>query len=166
MNYQDFISSGQDAIRIFDENTQNYSFLEQSAPDHVCYKCSGRKEFELIRSWFEEHGVFVYQAQISGRPIATIQLKKPFVSQWGEIHTLELSDQKPDGSQTSQWDHIEVKHINDDYNGLVAGATNYGLDVILKERPHHTTHEVKLGGSIKLVFTRERLIEKIKEEMG
>jgi len=166
MDYQDFIQSGAEAIAIFDKDTADFSFLNNTKPDHICYKCSDREEFEIIRQWFEENGQFIYQAKIAGRPIATIKFKEPLISKWGTISTFELSDQKPDGSQTSRWDHIEMKHMEDDYEGLVADATNHGLNVIEKIRPHHATHEVVLNGSIKLVFTREELIQKIKREMG
>ena len=166
MDYLDFMESGAQAIAQFDRETADFSFLNNAQPDHICYKCSGRQEFEIIRGWFEEHGQFIYQAQIAGRPIATIRLKEPLISKWGTITTFELSDQKPDGSQTSRWDHIEMKHMEDDYDGLVADATNHGLRVVEKVRPHHTTHEVVLPGSIKLVFTKDNLIEKLKREMG
>lgn len=166
MNYQEFIAGAKNILLEFNALTKDFGFLEDTTPDHICYKCSNKKEFEHIRAFFEEHGQFIYQAEISGRPIATIKFKEPLVCERGEVWYLELSDQKPDGSQTSRWDHMEVKHNTDDYGGLVQSAQDLGLDVVEKFRPHHTTHEVKLENGFKLVFTREMLGEKIKKEMG
>lgn len=165
MKYEEFKISGEHILQEFNELTKGYAFLIKAIPDHICYKCKTRKEFETIRNWYEKHGQWIYQTEISGRAIATIKLREPFRCWMGEVWYLELSDQKPDGSQEESWDHMEVKHREDRYDELVDRAQNIGLDVIEKVRPHHTTHEVMLENSFKLVFTREMLGEKIKKEM-
>lgn len=165
MNYQDFIQNAEEKIQSFDQRTKPFNFMHSTVPDHICYKCSNREEFEMVRNFYDEHGEFIYQTEISGRSIATIKLKEPFVSVWGDIDYLELSDQKPDNSQISRWDHIEFKHVADAYQVMIDAAYQAGLDVQEKIRPHHTTHEVSFGPDIKLVFTRELLIDKIKQEI-
>ena len=164
-NYKEFRLSGADILAQFDEQTKTFAFMKHAVPDHICYKCKTREEFETIRDWYEEYGEWIYQTEISGRAIATIKLKNPFSLDIGEVWFLELSDQKPDGSQKGAWDHLEVKHEDNQYDWLVDQAGETGLDVIEKKRPHHTTHEVKLENGFKLVFTREMLGEKIKKEM-
>ncbi len=166
MNLVKFNASAKETLREFDEIVSSYLFLKNALPDHICYKCSTHQEFLEIKEFLEKEGLFNYQTEISGRQIATIKLKTPFTCSLGKIYVLELSDQKPDNSQVSGWDHLEVRHTDNDYDYLVQSATDQNLIIEKKERPHHATHEVVLCNNFKLVFTREFLVEKIRREIS
>ncbi|MFA6018455.1 MAG: VOC family protein [Patescibacteria group bacterium] len=88
------------------------AWAEKYAPDatadHICYKCADSTEFEAIRKMFEFESAFIYQSIVSKRRIALIKFLVPIKTALGSIDLLELSDQKPDNSQTSGFDHIEM----------------------------------------------------------
>ncbi len=164
MDFAKFIKQGEAAVVSFNVySAAQLQDLVAGAADHICYKCSSSEEYEKIRSWFEEEGVFIYQTEISGRRIATIKLKQPFLTGWGPIEYLELSDQKPDGSQKSCWDHIEIRTWY--YDRTVNEVKQAGIDVMHKIRPHHATHEIALPNGFKFVFTNNMLVDKIISEM-
>lgn len=119
-----------------------------------------------MRSWFEFSDVFVYQSIISERRIAIIGFKEALKSVCGDVWYLELSDQKPDGSQVSGADHVELLPADISYEEMLERFSLPGLEVEENLKPHHSTHDIRLakGGRIKL--TRERVVEKIhRDEM-
>lgn len=135
--------------------------------DHICYKCGSRQEFEAIRTLLEPWAPFIYQSMIAGRPIAIFKLKEPVATALGEIWFLELSDQKPDGSQTSGFDHIEIYptggSVGELAEALEANALKAkGQSFKKVVRPHHTTYDAAIHGSFKVRLEAEPLIVKIK----
>ena len=134
--------------------------------DHICYKCSSKEEYEMIRSFFEYDDIFIYQSIISKRRISIIRFLEPLNSICGDVHCLELSDQKPDGSQGSKVDHIEPVSKTISYEEMLARFSKLNLPVEENIKPHDSTHDMVLPNGIKLKFNNEPLISKIyKEEM-
>jgi predicted metalloenzyme YecM len=159
----------------FDESSQIVAdfdvwvakFNPRAVADHICYKCESSLEFEQMRAMFEGESKFIYQSIISGRRIAIVAFKKPIVTALGEIRHLELSDQKPDGSQVSGFDHIEIYPVDGTMDELAAQIEASGFALEKVERPHHTTYDGRLGEHFKVRLEPEALITKIKaEEMG
>ncbi len=158
MNIEEFIARAAEPIGRFTE------WVERVTPnaivDHIGFKCTSSDEYETLRKMLEPESRFVYQSFISSRRIAVIRLKHTFHTPLGEVSVLELSDQKPDGSQTSGFDHIEIYPVH----GTMQSLANLlgGFEKI--SRPHHTTYDLKIHDEFKVRLESEALITKIVRE--
>jgi len=161
MTIEEFYSGADEHIGVFNNFVEEMGLVGDTKPDHICYKCDSKESFESIRALLEDHNQFMYQAMISGRRIAYIKLQKPFATVLGDIYFVELSDQKPNGSQTNKYDHIEVYPAAYSYDEMVQ-KLEASTEVIKIERPHHTTHDIKLENGFTFRCTEGPLIEKIK----
>ena len=163
----DFYNGSQDIVKVFDDFSATHHLTDKGKADHICYKCSSSESFENIRRMFEpkSRARWVYQSIIAGRRIALIRLVRPIETELGEVDVLELSDQKPDGSQSEGFDHIEVYPVYVSYDRLVSYLRERKLEVKEIVRPHHTTHDILIGRGYLLRLTREGLIEKVTGEM-
>lgn len=136
--------------------------------DHLCFKCDNSANFEHIRRLFEADSSFIYQSIISGRRIAIIHFSEPIETALGPIQVLELSDQKPDGSQKKGFDHVEIFPIDGrSLEELVMELEKAGDKLKKIVRPHHTTYDISniLGSNMKVRLEAEPLIKTIKREM-
>ena len=163
-NISEFYTTGQKWIANFDGFIGKYALKGRAKPDHICYKCDSSYSFERSRKMFESEAKWIYQSIISGRRIAIIRLKKPFTTPLGHISVLELSDQKPDGSQKEGFDHIEFYPVGMTYEELVKYLEEEGATVTKIERPHHTTHNIIIKDGVTFCVTRGPLADKIKGE--
>lgn len=157
---QQFHDEAQAYIVLFNLFAQKHSLVGASA-DHICYKCASSESFEMMRTMFEGESLFLYQAMISGRRIAYIKLKKGIKTALGVISFVELSDQKPDGSQKEGFDHIEVYPVTLSYEEMVQELKKTE-DVFHVARPHHTTDDIDIGSGFLFRCTQVPLLEKIK----
>lgn len=140
--------------------------------DHICYKCGSHEEFEHLRRLFEMSGFYLFQSVISERRIAVIKLPRPILTVFGKILFLELSDQKPDGSQTSGFDHIEIYPLLRTIKGNpLTGTENLlgcldirGVHFEKVVHPHHTTYDIQIENGFRIRIEEEPLIEKIKRD--
>ena len=132
--------------------------------DHICYRCVDAEEFERLRAMFEHDSRFIYQSIIAKRRIAVIGFEPGIPTTLGELRVLELSDQKPDGSQTSGFDHIEIFPTQGTVDDLAAQLTGQGTHFEKVVRPHHTTYDAAISGTFKVRLEAEPLLEKIKRE--
>ena len=149
-------------VKQFNEWANNLHFA--ALADHICYKCESASEFEGMRELFEKNSAFVYQSIISKRRIAVIKLPKPIQTSIGAIWFLELSDQKPDGSQTSGFDHIEIYPASTTVEYMLEQIGKRGFQFDRIERPHHTTHDLTFENGFKIRIEDEPLVDKIKRE--
>lgn len=140
------------------------TFAPEAIADHLCYKCSSRDEFEAIRAMFETGSAYLHQSIISNRRIAIIKFLAPIPSSLGEIRFLELSDQKPGGSQESGFDHVEIYPTSGTMDALAADLEKKGATVEKVVRPHHTTYDIVIQETFKVRIEPDALIEKIKRE--
>lgn len=159
---EDFYTGAASSIESFNRFAESHGLVGKTAPDHLCYKCGSKESFEAMREMFEWASEYTHQTIISGRRIAYIKLKKPIETVLGPIWFIELSDQKPDNSQTDSYDHIEVFGTAITYVEMVAQLEKTEK-VIKVERPHHTTHDIDIGGFL-FRCTQGPLIEKIKTQ--
>ncbi len=156
----DFYSQSKNIVEAFEKFETEVGLKEIAVADHICYKCSSSEEFETTRSFFESQG-FLYQSIISKRRIAVIKLEKSIDTSLGTIQYLELSDQKPDGSQKSGFDHIEIYPKGVTVEMLAEKILDTGRMGKKVERPHHTTYDFPLDNFLVRIES-EALIEKIK----
>lgn len=132
-----------------------------AAADHFCFKCGTMEEFERMRRMCEASSRYIYQSIISERRIAIIRFHEPIETALGKLFFLELSDQKPDGSQTSRFEHIEIYPTYGTAEELAASLT---LDEIVFRpagRAHHTTYDAQIAPACEVRIEPEPLIEKI-----
>jgi len=161
-----FYSEAGEFITGFNDFVAANNLLAKARSDHICYKCDSSEKFERMREMFEDksNSRFIYQSIISGRRIAYVALRRAIKTVLGDIRFLELSDQKPDGSQTDRFDHIEIYPVGIKYSELVEAMKQTGVDVNEVVRPHHTTHDSDIGGGFLIRLTEGPLLDKIKNE--
>ncbi len=148
-------------VALFDSFAKKHTLKGRAQADHICWKCASKESFESMRAMFEDESDFIYQSIISKRRIAYIRLKKGIETELGTIYFLELSDQKPDGSQKEGFDHIEVYPLSLSYDDMIK-EFEVSETVIKVERPHHTTHDIVLGEGFIFRCEHEALLDKIK----
>lgn len=157
----DFYAESEKYIKLFDAFVAKHDLAGRIGVDHICYKCESKESFEKIRFMFEDASKYMYQSIISKRRIAIIRFARGIESTAGTIQYMELSDQKPDNSQTDGFDHVEAYAVGRTYDDMVKEfeATE---KVIKVERPHHTTHDIDMGEGFLFRCTQGLLIDKIK----
>lgn len=155
---EEFFSQAEPFVQIFDAHVPSET---PAKADHICFKCADSAEFESMRALFESTSGFVYQSIIAGRRIAIIKLPKAIQTVLGEIWYLELSDQKPDGSQVSGFEHIEIYPTGGRMDALAEQLEKTGMIFEKVIRPHHSTYDAVLERAFKLRLEDEPLMEKI-----
>lgn len=161
----EFYNGAKSVVQIFNRFVLDYGLGNVVVADHLCYKVSSSNNFEAMRRMFETDNAWMHQKIISKRRIALIRTNQKLETIAGDINLVELSDQKPDGSQTDGFDHIEIYPTAISYDELVSNLKSKGLSVEEIVRPHHTTHDIHLDNGFIVRLTRDRLAEKIKKEM-
>jgi predicted metalloenzyme YecM len=159
---EDFFLASQTDIALF--NAWVAKTQPAARADHICYKCGDREEYERLRAFFEPYSSFVYQSIISARRIAIIKFTIPITTELGDIWYLELSDQKPDGSQMSGFDHIEIYPQIGSLDAFALQLERQGIVLEKTIRPHHTTYDTLLSPSFKIRLEPDALIDKIKRD--
>ena len=159
---EQFYADSQKLIELFNAFAVKHNLKGRARADHICYKCGSKESFECVRGIFEGASKYTYQSIIAGRRIAIIRLEAGIETALGTIYFLELSDQKPDNSQRDGFDHIEAYAEGRTYGEMIKEfeATE---KVVRVERPHHTTHDIDIGGSFLFRCTHGPLMEKIKQ---
>jgi len=161
-----FYEGARNAVETFNRFISDYDLKDAVIADHICYKVSSAENFERMRRIFEGDSKWIYQAIISKRRIDTIRTNQTLETSIGGINLVELSDQKPDGSQIDGFDHIEIYPTVITYDELVSNLKGRGLEVKEIFRPHHTTHDITIDNGFIVRLTRNRLAEKIKSEIN
>jgi predicted metalloenzyme YecM len=159
---EEFYAESGKLIGLFNAFAVKHSLAGRAQADHICYKCGSKESFEKVRKMFEDTSEYIYQAVISNRRIAIIRFKQGMETSLGVINFLELSDQKPDNSQHDGFDHIEAYAVGRSYEEMVK-ELEASEKVVKVERPHHTTHDIDMGGGLIFRCTQGPLIEKIKK---
>lgn len=159
-----FYKEAEELIKAFDAFVEKSDSRDMALPDHICFKCGDTETFESVRALLEKDALFLHQANISGRRIAMIKLAKGFVTSLGEITVLELSDQKPNNSQTTTFDHIEIYPKDMPFEGFVEKIESSGVPIKKIERPHHTTYDIPIDDKYNVKLTEEPIFEKIKRD--
>lgn len=152
---------------------------DRAVIDHIGYKCASHSEYKKVRGLFmsQQHhfAVWTYESYISNRKISYVRFKKPviIITVHGEIQInyLEIQDQKPDGSQISGIDHVEILPKEKVMQKLLIEELRFfQYDVNLGGKEHHITYDFKIpylnGKNLLVKIPKEPLVEKIiREEM-
>lgn len=164
MTFKQFSKSLKSVLERFDTFVSSTALGDRAIADHVSFKCENREEYEHIRSILEQEGPYMYQSWISNRHVSIVKMHTPFSTALGDIKYIELGDQKPDNSQVSGFDHIEIYPKDGNYDALVDYLEGKRVQFTLIERPHHTTHDAVIFDAFKLRLTEEPILDKIKRE--
>lgn len=164
MTYAEFAARAGEATRDFDQFVSGAGIAGEIVADHIGYKCGSTAEFEKMRAAMETVSDFVYQSIISKRRIAVIKFTSPLQTICGPIAYLELSDQKPDGSQRSGFDHIEFFPKSRTPEKMAEFLRGKGVVVQKADRPHHVTYDFTLPSGFKVRIEPEPLMAKIVRE--
>ncbi len=113
--------------------------------DHIGYKCGSHAEYVAIRDMFLSDTRFIEWKnveKISDRMIFVFELK-PYLTGFFRDLYLELQDQKPDKSQVSGFDHVELfpekGHTTQD---VVDYFISQGFIVTKNTKSHSPTDDV------------------------
>lgn len=159
MQKTEFYTRAQTISSIFHEFLERSGIGINITPDHICYKCESNESYEKTKSLFDP-GNILNESVISQRNIAVIKLDLHISTGYGNISTLELSDQKPDNSQSEGFHHIEFMLDNIDKGFVERKLQPLGLELRKKFRPHHTTYDVEYKGFV-FRITNEPLEQKV-----
>ena len=163
MEYSDFAFEATDYLKRCIEVLTNFEVPFERF-DHLGYDCDCKIAYERIRRRFEaQHGLYCYTSFISGRRISLIRLKVPIRVANHAVEFLELSEQKPDGSQHAGFDHAEVLPNGCSIGKVARTASQSGLEVRENKKPHHTTYDIHANGVVIKLSSRP-LLEKIKTD--
>lgn len=154
--------------------------------DHLSYKCREFREYDELRSRFEEYTDgwsgcrFLHQTIISGRRVAVIGLVDPIATPFGGLRVLELSEPKTMRAELHGFDHVELYPTNGTVDEMAEALNTVRHRTLAsghmrsyfvkKERPHHVTWDAAIvslvhGTDHILRLTDGPLIEKIGLEM-
>lgn len=165
MTITDFYTKAQEKLTSFARFVETTGAETRIIADHFGYRCESHSEFIDLRAFLEGQAHFFYQSVVAGRPIALFKLIQPVNTPAGDLHYLELADQKPDGSQKSGFDHVEFFPKEGDNPDIVAYFAEKNFPFQKTERPHHVTHDFRLENGLTIRLEAEPLIEKILREM-
>lgn len=161
---KDFYGGAKRIVEVFEKFIIEYNLGDIAKADHICYKCASSEDFEKLRGIFEMNCRWIHQSIIANRRISLIKLNDSISTSIGDIDLLELSDQKPDGSQSNKFDHIEIFPVEVSYDELVSQLKSRNLKVVEVVRPHHTTHDIDMGEGFLVRLTKKPLLDKIRDE--
>jgi hypothetical protein len=164
MTLELFYTEATKALNFFSAFVTEHGAVNILTPDHFGYRCSDSQEFVSMRSLFEFESEYVYQSIVAGRRIALIKLKKPITTAAGPLAYLELSDQKPDGSQKSGFDHVEFFPKDRSVETLQHFFEQKNILFTKTDRPHHVTYDHKLPEGLTLRIEPNALIAKIVDQ--
>ena len=103
----------------FDAFCKEHGLVGLVRVDHIGLRCSSDDIYQRQKKLFDFESRFIYKSIISKRQISIIGLLQGLPTIVGEINYLELSNQKPDGSQRDVFDHCEVVPTTISYDELV-----------------------------------------------
>ncbi len=129
-------------------------FKRRKILDHFGYKCSSHEEYESIKKLFmpqsiEPMALWIHEYWLSGRRVSCISLKDPYIPMMAlanKFYYLELQDQKPDGSQISGVDHVEIVLTKKEKDKVVFLCKEQGVPIQENAHPHHNTTDLIFPG--------------------
>lgn len=156
-----FLRASTSLTKSFERFVFQNNLEEAVRPDNISYKCGTREEFEKVRSIFElrESG-WMEQQIISDRRFVVLKLTTPLPTYPQPLPILKIADQKPDGSQSAGFDHIEVLPNGFHYDVLIDFLRGKGIELKEMTRSGHTTHDMQLGEFL-IKFSRESIVERM-----
>lgn len=162
-NLHSFIENSREIVSFFNNFILENNLQDVIVADHICYKCGSNESYEEWRKLFDFEAKNFYQAIISKRRIATVLFKENIKTEAGGIGYLELSDQKPDGTQTEGFDHIEFVPKNKTTEEVVGILESKNIKVVKDVKPHITQYQINMG-KYNFRLADMRLVDKIKME--
>lgn len=167
-SYEQFIEEAQSYLRLCEQFLAQYGLEDEVVVDHICYKCKSSAEYGRMRTLLETNppSLYFYQVYLAKRRVAYLKLHNGLPIKGGTVNFIELADKKPAGEDVLGFHHAELYPVRKTYKWLLKKLQDQGVDLVLKERPHHTTHDI-ISGKFIIRLTDKPLIHKIiKDEMS
>lgn len=166
LTFAAFIEAAAQSLELTRDFLDTHGLTEQVVVDHICYKCQDSTEYEAMRALLEQNppSAFLIQTILSGRRVAYIGLREGLSVGSHHIMWIELADKRPIEDEETGFHHIEMYPLHMSYDQLVFKLQAEGEQAILKERPHHTTHDIRLREGLIVRLTDMPLIKKIVAE--
>jgi len=164
---EQFVEDAQPYLRLCEQFLAQYGLEDEVVIDHICYKCKSATEYQKMRSLLETSppSLYFYQIYLAGRRVAYLKLQDGLPTKGGTVNFIELADKKPVKEDVLGFHHAEIYPVRKTYKWLLKKLQAQGVELVLKERPHHTTHDI-ISGEFIIRLTDKPLIQKIvKEEM-
>src|SRR3989344_481697 len=148
-SYEQFIEEVQPYLRLCEQFLIQYGLEDEVVVDHICYKCKSSAEYGRMRALLETNppSLYFYQVYLASRRVAYLKLEGGLLYKaWpGRINFIELADKKPAKEDVLGFHHAELYPVRKTYKWLLKKLQGQGVDLVLKERPHHTTHDILSG---------------------
>ncbi len=135
--------------QLFSEMSAQNADFSHLTIDHICYRVETEERYQELKEKLSILGEILTEKPISGRPIATFRLDKPFIFQNQKIYLLELPAPKEGRFYAEGWEHIEMV-IEPSFQDFM--AQNAHLDFDTKAITKKVNPEVRLtfpSGSVK-----------------
>lgn len=165
--YEEFVENSLMYLQLCEQFIAKYGLGGKVIVDHICYKCGSLAEYERMRAMLESNppSLYFYQVYLAKRRVAYLKLQTGIPINGGTVNFIELADKKPVKEDALGFHHVELYPVQGTYKGLLKTLKTQGVDLVLKERPHHTTYDI-LSGKFIIRLTDKPLIQKIvKKEM-
>jgi predicted metalloenzyme YecM len=75
--------------------------------EHICVRLKNNKDVDILKTQLLHHGEVICSANVNGREISIIQLRRPIKLREWEVYGVELPYPKPDHSYEDGWEHVE-----------------------------------------------------------
>jgi len=167
-SYEEFVENSLPYLQLCEQFIAEHGLERKVVIDHICYKCRSSAEYGQMRAMLESNppSLYFYQVYLAKRRVAYLKLQNGLPIKGGTVNFIELADKKPTKEDVLGFHHAELYPIQGTYKGLLKTLKTQGVDLVLKERPHHTTHDI-ISGEFIVRLTDKPLIHKIiKEEMS
>lgn len=167
VNAVDFMHGAVRYLTKFDGFAEQHRLRGYGTADHLCFKCGSHESYMGILEMLRHAKRYAYESIIGGRDITYLKLNRPLYSIVGPVYFLEISDQKPDGSQRNGFDHVEIYPSLGDMQSLVNHLRRNGARFGDGSCAHHETFDSERIDGLMVRIEHGPLIHKIvHEEMG
>jgi hypothetical protein len=165
--FAQLVEASQPYLRLCDDFITKHDLKQTVTADHICFKCQSSLEYERVRALLERDppSRYCYQVWLAGRRVAYLGFRAGLVLKSGlVVMCIELADIKPSGGETPGFHHMEIYPSGLSYGDLVHRLEHGGEQLVLKTRPHHTTHDIQCENGFIIRLTDRPLIKKIIDE--
>jgi predicted metalloenzyme YecM len=171
-SYEQFVENSLPYLKVCEQFLTQYSLQGKVIVDHICYKCKSSAEYQRMRAILESNppSLYFYQVYLASRRVAYMKLQNGLPITGGTVNFVELADKKQAEEKVLGFHHVEIYPVPNarmgvagSYSNLVRGLEQRKVKLELKERPHHTTHDILVGKFI-IRLTDKPLIQKIVQE--
>ncbi len=165
-SFEEFTEKSLPYLKLCEQFITKYGLEGEVVVDHICFKCASASEYNKMRIFLEADppSLYFYQVCLAKRRVAYLRLRKGLPIKNGTVSFIELADKKPLKEDALGFHHAELYPVRFGYPWLLGRLRDQGVNLVLKERPHHTTHDIFSESGFIIRLTDKPLIQKILQE--